>query len=213
MKVTIGQTSDVSPAASELARMHCTCMPSSLVSRLGVSNAEAVYRYCARSKLEVVFAANAQDTVVGGAWLSLAPSSLSRRLLFCTPLVPKLFARPNLALEWIRQGYRDARSRESRRTIKGYPGVIAIFVDASHRGRGVGAQLLLQMESFLRGRNVTHYVLRTEDSPENRAVAFYQREGFEGFGRHQQHGTWHRDLIKAIEPTNAEQVPPAEQGP
>jgi len=192
--------------------MHCSCLPSSLVSRLGLSYAETVYRYCTKSKLEVVFAASLQDTVVGGAWLSLEPSSLSRRLLLRTTLVPALLAHPRLALEWIGQRYRDAQSRESNRTATGYPEVIAIFVDAGHRGRGVGAQLLLEIEGFLRKRHVAHYVLRTHDSPENRAVAFYEREGFEEFGRHQKHGTWHCDLIKAVGPRNGEQAPSAGQG-
>ncbi len=53
-----------------------------------------------------------------------------------------------------------------------------IFSDPAARGRGLGRKLLVRCERFLAGQGYHRYVLRTLADEANRAIKFYEDNGF-----------------------------------
>jgi GNAT superfamily N-acetyltransferase len=177
-----------------LATLHRLLLPDSVISRLGATYARSFYRYAARSSTEAVFAAIGNDgAVLGGAVLTLRPADLQRRLARSTVLVPCLLVRP---LGGIRILLASLRGSVELPVDRATPEVLAIFAAAQHQGRGVGAALLRGVEDFLRKRGLEAYYVRTEDRPENRAIPFYEREGFASIGRLEAHGLCFRVMLK-----------------
>lgn len=173
--VTIGPARLESAAA--LARLQCAILPDSRMSLLGEQYVEACYRHFLRSPQEFVLAAESQGRIVAGAFVSLAPHSLSRRLLLHTPLLPALVSRPFGPAA--RRIVSDAlRPDPVPSAIRALPEMIAIFVESSQRGAGIGEAICRAAEEELTRREATAYVVRTENHPGNRALAFYHRLGF-----------------------------------
>jgi GNAT superfamily N-acetyltransferase len=172
---TIGPAKPDSAAA--LARLQCAILPDSRMSLLGEEYVEACYRYFLRSPQEFVLAAGSQGRIVGGAFVSLAPHSLSRRLLLHTPLLPALARRPFGPAA--RRMVSDVlRPDPVPSAIRELPEMVAIFVESSQRGAGIGEAICRAAEEELARRKAIAYVVRTENHPGNRALAFYHRLGF-----------------------------------
>ena len=164
-------------SAADLARLQCAILPDSRMSLLGEAYVEACYRYFLDSPQEFVLAAESQGRIVGGAFVSLVPHSLSRRLLFHTPLLPAMARRPfGPAARRIMSDM--LRPDPVPSTIRELPEMVAIFVESSQRGAGVGEMICRAAEDELARRRAAAYVVRTENDPGNRALAFYHRLGF-----------------------------------
>ncbi len=164
----------------EAAALHCRLLPGSAISQFGEGFARSFYRYAARSQSEVVLAARGSGAVIAAAVLSLRPYDLQRRLLLYTPLLPHMAAHPLAALRVLRDRSFARIEGDFDPTL---PEVIAIFTAPSHQGRGIGGQLLRAAEQELSTRGFLRYGLRTEDVAQNRAIDFYDRQGFTIVGR------------------------------
>jgi ribosomal protein S18 acetylase RimI-like enzyme len=174
VSVTIVRNPDEG-ALRQAAALHCALLPGSAISRFGVNFANSFYRYAGRSPKEVVFAALDAGVVVAAAVVSLRPQGLQRRLLLHTPLLPHMVIHPLLAFGVVRE---RLTQRVEGDIDQASPEVVAIFTAAKHQGRGIGAQLLRTIENDLSARGLSRYGLRTEDVTGNRAVGFYDKQGF-----------------------------------
>lgn len=164
------------PDAEPLAALHGAILPGSRLSLFGHAYLASCYRYFIRSPDELVFVAHADLGVVGGAFVSLAPGSLSRRLIGRTPLLWYLALRP--LGRGARQILADLLQPASAPAAPDQPELIAIFVAPKERGRGVGELICRAVERELIRRKFASYVVHTERDPDNRAIAFYRRLGF-----------------------------------
>jgi GNAT superfamily N-acetyltransferase len=181
---------------TEIASLHSEALPTSNVSKLGPSYTRSWYRFAAASQLEEAFVAHdASGAVIGGAMLTLSPEGLAKRILLHTPMIFHLAVRPRLAF---RLALDKLRSEDHASKVRGVPEVIAIFVNSAYRSQQVGKRLLAFIEGWLRHRGATCYAVRTEDNPNNRAIAFYLREGFQAVSRFQAHGISFQLLMKQI---------------
>jgi len=159
----------------EAAALHCILLPGSAISRFGQSYARSFYRYAARSRDEIVFAAVDRNVVLAAAVVSLRPLDLQRRLLVHTPLLPQMVLHPLTAYNILRDRLFGRVEDNVDVTI---PEVIAIFTATAQQRRGLGAQLLRAIEKELSARGLSRYALRTKDTADNRAIGFYDKQGF-----------------------------------
>ena len=157
-----------------LARMHVEALPGSLVTLVGEPYARDFYRYIAGSADELVLVERDAGRIVGGCVVSLAPSTLSRRLLLHTRLPLLLHRLPlaRLALGLLRPGRGQGPSQPAG------PEILLVFTVPERRGSGVGGRLLARTEALLAARGHRRLLVKTRDEAQNRAIAFYERQGF-----------------------------------
>jgi ribosomal protein S18 acetylase RimI-like enzyme len=184
---------------ARLAALHVNILPRSLVSRLGLRYTRTFYGYVARSPREVLCVARDRDGLVrAGLVLSFDPASLQRRLLLATPLAPAIAVRPWVVA--LRSMLRDLLLAGTGEDLLGErPELIIIFVDRVFQGRGLGRELVAQLEAALAERKIGSYFVKTEDQPGNRALDFYTRTGFRRLGCVERHGIPFALLDKQLE--------------
>jgi ribosomal protein S18 acetylase RimI-like enzyme len=159
-----------------LARMHVEAVPESLVSVIGERYARTFYRYVAASAEELLLTEREGGEIVAACLASVAPDTLSRRLLVKTPLALLApFAVRRLPLRAILRGL-GSRSAEPRSSGSE---ILLIFSAAGARSRGLGGRLLARCEALLAARGVATLHVKTRDDPANRALQFYERARFE----------------------------------
>lgn len=157
---------------ADLARVHSSCLPDSLVSALGDGYARSFYRYITRSSHEFALVErNQHGRIVAAAVISLQPATLTRRLVLYTSLVASVFRRPLPLLGLLRPG--APASVDST-----LPEMILIYTSAEERGQGRASALIRQAEGQLRQIGVPTYQVRTELQASNPALAFYDKRGF-----------------------------------
>ena len=185
------------PTLAAVAGMHHSELPLSLISKLGLQYTLAFYNYAASSPHELVMAAvDDEGTVAGGGFVSFSPQDLPRRMVLRTPLVSALLCRPRLAAQLAMDQVRGlVRNGDDPETD---PELIALFVRNGDRSRGIGAKALAHIESVLRTQNRTRYFIRTTEAPDNRAIAFYMRAGFETVRSVTIHGEAFRFMAKRL---------------
>ncbi len=153
-----------------LAEMHRSCLPNSLISKMGVEYAKAFYRFLRTSPLERVFVEKDGDQVLAACVLSLEPETLNRRLVSGTPVIRTALLSPPRLIQLVRSVISSDRSGE--RQPPG-PELLMIFTSEHARGRGLGTRMLKTAESYLREHGFTWWCVKTLDDPANRAVDFY----------------------------------------
>jgi ribosomal protein S18 acetylase RimI-like enzyme len=193
---------DVDPnhaVVAAAADLHCVALPGSTISKLGSNYARAFYRYAKDCESEAVFVAHDDSSsVVGAAVLTLDPSGLSRRLFLRTPLLVHAIWRPLLAVQLARGLFTRQQSQRENTSVHELPEVLAIFTDRPYRSRGTGKELLRAIEAYLTARSFDRYVVRTLAHANNRAVRFYEREGFKHVGKVSAQGNLFQLLVKEI---------------
>lgn len=192
------------PAALDAAAdLHRAALPESTISKLGPAYTRSFYRFAVSSDLEEIFVARLDDgEIAGAAVLSFNPAGLSRRLALRTPMLLNLACRPTLALTLVSGLLSRAQDSRAGDEVRALPEVIAIFVHEAHRNRDVGKELLHAIEDRLRGHGIHRYIVRTIDRADNRAIGFYEREGFEKISKIRAHGTWFQLMAKNVSPAN-----------
>jgi ribosomal protein S18 acetylase RimI-like enzyme len=190
-----------------LARMHVESLPESMVSRVGERYARAFYRYLARSPEELVLLDREETTgdLRGACIVSLAPDTLSRRLLYRTPLpLHAALAVRRLPLGAMLAGagakVTGGRTRSPEPLC---PEILLIFTVPAARSQGLGARLLERCEALLAARGVDQLRVRTRDDPANRALGFYERASFTRVASLSTHGKQLVLFRKAISPRSS----------
>ena len=171
-----------------VARMHVESLPESMVSRVGERYARAFYRYLARSPEELVLVDRDERGDLRGACIvSLAPGTLSRRLVYRTPLpFHAALAARRLPLAAMLGGLAGKRAPSAPQPPG--PEILLIFTVPAARSQGLGATLLARCEALLAARGVDQLLVKTRDDPSNRALGFYERASFTRIGSLSTHG-------------------------
>ncbi|MDX2287722.1 MAG: GNAT family N-acetyltransferase [Hyphomicrobiaceae bacterium] len=169
---------------ARLAVLHRQALPSSIVSRLGVSYARSFYRYIVTSPHErLAVLRDAHGLIEAAAVVSDAPGNLQSRLVVRTPLLLFAVARFwHLPLRQLVFGFVAPHDAPALPRKPELPELILVFVAPEARSRGAGARLIQACEQRLRAAGHQRYTVKTLDDPGNRALAFYAREGFSRTG-------------------------------
>jgi ribosomal protein S18 acetylase RimI-like enzyme len=174
---------------ARLARLQVELLPGSRLSRLRVPAARAFWRFAERSSLEDIVVARRGGEIAGAGLVTLSSATLSRRLLR-SRFVLHALARLPLALSMLRSDSTPADGCE----------LVMLFTDRRWQGQGIGRRMIADIEARLRDFGVRQYVVRSEDAPGNRAVAFYLGCGFVREGRFVVSGTPFLRLTRRIPP-------------
>ena len=190
------------PACTEadfarLAELHVESIEDSLPALLGERFARGLYRFFSASDQEFIFIERIEERVEGACVVSLAPATLNRRIAVSTfaTLLPaamwSLLTRSDFrALLW--KTLRDPVGEEKA------PEITYVFVSPVLRGRRLGQRLIEQVDTALQERGLSGYYVKTLTDPGNRAVQFYEQNGFRRIGFRQEGGRnfveFHRQL-------------------
>ncbi|MBX3162086.1 MAG: GNAT family N-acetyltransferase [Deltaproteobacteria bacterium] len=160
---------------AQLARAHVEALPDSLVSLVGERFARTFYAYASASADELVLTERDGAALIGACLVSLAPETLSRRLLQRTSL--SLHAALAVHRLPLRAMLASARGPKAPPQPPG-PEILLIFTLPEVRSRGVGARLLARCEELLAARGIPRLFVKTRDDAANRALQFYARAEF-----------------------------------
>ena len=165
--------------AAAAGQLHAERIPGGFLAFLGSGFLTRLYRRICRSSNSFLLVAEEEGRVVGFVAGSADVPDLYRAFVLRDGLAAALDAMGPLLRRW-RQALETLRhgSSEGAGTGRGVE-LLAIAVDPSHQGRGIGEQLVAD---FLRQVATSHahaaYVVVGADNA--RAVGLYRRAGFVG---------------------------------
>lgn len=163
------------PACVELAHLHSTCLPASLLARLGERTLSEAYGYFAASPHERVLVARGDGAgILGAAVISLAPETLGRRLLLHT----RLLLRPS---RWLALLPAALELHDRQADAVAWPDLVTLFVAVSARRRGVGAALLGSCAAECRASGSAGLCVYAS-AADATVIAFYIDNGFRRVG-------------------------------
>jgi len=182
---------------ARLAELHVASIDDSLPALLGERFTRGLYRFFSASELELLLVERVEGRIEGACVVSLAPATLNRRIARATfgSLLPaavrSVLTRSEFrALLW--HTLRDSGEEEK------VPEITYVFVASVLRGRNLGQRLVGQVDAALSERGVAGYYVKTLDDPANRAVQFYEQNGFRCIGLRKEGGRnfveFHRQL-------------------
>ena len=183
----------------QLAELHSSVLPNSLVSLLGAKFVRRFYRYVAGTRTEHLGFELEGDRVIGGYLLTEAPNTLFWRLLFTTDLVlraPLALVSPPL-LRAIIEKFQSKGMRQG----KPLPELLLIYVAESHRNKGIGKRLLGDCTARVGSVGYSGYYVRTFNDPDDFIHRFYDRATFVRTGTIVHGGRSMAILEKQLDPT------------
>ena len=174
-----------------IAGLHRVSIGDSIPALLGLAYLKRFYRFLIASEADWLFVERVDGAIASVCVLSLAPESAFARSIRGTL--------PSLALHAARAlaTSRDFRALffawlgeqiRSPGTLGDAPEITYVFTRASQRGRQLGQRLVARVEAFLATRGVAYYRVKTIDAVENRALAFYDENGFQRSGHRHEGG-------------------------
>lgn len=208
--------------APAIAKLHSETITEGFLSKLGVGFLSSLYRYIIRREKVFVYLENGE--VLGFVSFSEDAKGMIRRFAFRSPmtiiriglivlkrpyfLFPILETIKATFVSFFRNGRRPAASQ----TQSGVRGVrageksgylpeaelLSLAVNPDRQGDGIGTELMVNLENYLRGAKVFHYkviVGKSLDSANN----FYRKHGFQFEMEVRIHGkSWSNVYIKDI---------------
>jgi len=173
--------SDIARAAA----LHVESIEDSLPALLGGSLVRRLYRYLDSSDSELVLVERVDEQVESVCVVSFDPGSLQRRIARATAselvwrAVWAVFANPlfrNMLWNTVRDAIAGAEDPGKA------PEITYVFTNTQFRGKHLGQRLIERVDSELRDRGFDCYFVKTLDDPSNRAIHFYDENGFDRFG-------------------------------
>jgi GNAT superfamily N-acetyltransferase len=167
------------------AALHVQSIDDSIPALLGGGVVIRLYRYLDASDSELVFVERIDDQVESVCVVSFEPESLQGRILRAA--LPELLWRAAWAflsnpmfrsMLWniARDGLAGAGNRANA------PEITYVFTNTQFRGKRLGQRLVERVDAELRDRGIGEYFVKTIDDPSNRAVRFYDENGFDRLG-------------------------------
>ena len=176
---------------ARIAELHVASIEDSIPTMLGARYARAFFGYLARAPFESLFVERIQGRIESVCVVSFAPDTVYLRTLRAT--LPQLVLCAAAAL--LRSGrFRRFLLRFVVDLLRGAAGqphapeITYIFTNAERRSRGIGQRLVQRVDRYLRERGVSAYYVRTIDEASNRALGFYDAQGFQRIGRQEEGG-------------------------
>jgi ribosomal protein S18 acetylase RimI-like enzyme len=169
-----------------IAALHVASIGESVPTMLGPWYARAFFRALLASSREHLFTLRIDGRVESACVVSFEPATVYSRILRVT--LPQLALASALALlrsgQFRRFAWHFAVDLLHGRAGQTHaPEITYIFTHPQFRSRGLGKTLIQRIDRFLRERGVASYYVRTIDEPSNRALAFYDAQGFRRIGQ------------------------------
>lgn len=155
-----------------IVKMHLTILPNSIPALLGYSYLKKVYKYFQLSKYEKIIIIDNEKDFSGLSVYSLRPDTLSKRLIFNTPLISSIIK--FIFTQSIFKSFKLLRLFIVNGTNV-FPELLYLFVDENHRGSGIGSRLVKETLKVSVEKNDEYLSVRCEDN----LVNFYTKLGFE----------------------------------
>lgn len=168
---------------AHIAELHVKGIDDSLPALLGQQYAARFYSFLAASSCERLFVERVAGRVESVCVTSEAPDSLNARIVRATfpSLIPAALAA--LQKRPFRRFLRGVLSELAQTTdASKTPEITYIFTNAQVRGTGMGKRLIERVDQRLGELGFEGYYVKTLDDPDNRALAFYDAQGFERIG-------------------------------
>jgi len=161
--------------------LHVSTLPTSNLSSFSFRSLETIYKYAVMSKQEQLFLERDDSgEIIAVAFVSLAPSSFLKRLMIGSSFLIwfLLGFNKNVFQLVIKKLFEPNIRKKTLLTEYEIPELMFIFSDPNVRSQGCGRQLLKQIEGYLTKNNMSVYEVKTEKNEDNRALSFYERNGF-----------------------------------
>ena len=173
------------PDLVRLGELHARCIDDSLPALLGPRFAARLYAFLQSSASEHILCARVDGRVESAVVVSESPEDLQARIARATllHLVPaSLRAMLTRAAFWrfLAGALRDSLAGGTEPEHS--PEITYVFTNPQLQGRKLGKGLIARVDAWMIERGIGAYYVKTLDDPTNRAVDFYQREGFERIG-------------------------------
>lgn len=185
-----------------LGELHVACIDDSLPAQLGARFVGRMYGFLARSPSEDVLVERVDGRVESAIVLSDSPEDLQVRVAlgtwrhFIPAAVVALLTR--LAFWRFALGaVRDALSSDPGEHHA--PEITFVFTNPQLQGKRLGKCLIERADARMRARGIATYFVKTIDDPENRAIAFYEREGFTRIGVREEAGRRFVEFHKTLD--------------
>jgi ribosomal protein S18 acetylase RimI-like enzyme len=171
---------------ARVAALHVASIDDSIPTMLGERYARAFFAYLAHAPYEYLFIERVDGRIESVCVVSLAPATVYMRTLRAT--LPQLVVSAGLAVfrsakfrRFVVRFVRDLAAGAGE--AQHLPDITYIFTHPELRSRGHGGRLVKRVEKFLRARGTPLYTVRTIDEDWNRALHFYEAQGFHRTGR------------------------------
>ena len=202
--------------AEAIARLHRETITEGFLSKLGVGFLSSLYRYIIRR--EKVFVYRENDRVLGFVSFSEDVKGMIRRFAMRSPtsivrigfillkrpylLFPMMETVRATLVSFFRNGKRMGEKAKGRKGEKaGFlpeSELLSLAVNPEVQGAGIGSELLVNLENYLRGAKVYHYKVIVGQSLVS-ANAFYVKHGFEFSQEIKIHGrSWSNVYLKGV---------------
>ena len=199
----LATSTPLSPADLErIGRLHAESIDDSHPALLGVRYAGVLYQFLAGSEHEVLFTEAVDGQVESCCVVSLDPDSLFTRIARGT--WPALVRDALLALRL--RAFRSYLLGTLRDALKPgkkpgrAPEITFIFSNRDVRGRGFGRVLIERVDRYLQESGFGVYYVKTLDEPANRAIGFYEEQGFAPIDRCEEAGRTFVEFEKQLAP-------------
>jgi GNAT superfamily N-acetyltransferase len=139
------------------------------------------YGWIVDSRTEWLRLVRRDDIIEGAAVISFSPDTVMSRFLRAAP-VPigsAIAARALRSASFRRSLWAIAReSMTGGKEAPLVPELLQLFVAEAHQGRGLGAEILAEVEADLKNKEVGTYYVRTLRDGNERTLGFYRRRAF-----------------------------------
>jgi len=162
-----------------LAKLHIDSIPDTSFSIIGEKAAALMYRFIDKNDKEILLAAIIDGIVRGGIVVSYEPETITNRFLKNYPLGFSVRFFPSL----LRNIFRVPELFNLFAADEAYkyaPELMFLYTAPELRSKGIGGLLVQNIITQMEGTAPFLYV-RTLDNKENRAIAFYERNGFKRY--------------------------------
>jgi len=167
----------------DLSEMHVRNFHDSLLSDLGKSYLKTYYRFVDVSGSDEIIIIRDGVKIIGCAVLSLSAPTLLRRLIaHHPPVIDVLRLVLTFRLRAIASVLSKILFKPRQEKEAGDVELISLFTDPSSRGMGIGTSLVEKCNALLKEKGIERYRVKTRDTPDNRAMDFYLRNGFKVTG-------------------------------
>jgi GNAT superfamily N-acetyltransferase len=185
-----------------LAELHVASIEDSIPTLVGVRFAVEFYRFIESSPHEWLLVDRIGEEIASACVVSDQPETVYARTVRHTwPVLLWCAARAFLVNPDFRRfawAFLPEKLRGSVEPIPG-PEIAYVFTAPEYRSRRLGRHLIERVDVWLGSRGVDLYWVKTIDETANRAISFYERNGFQRAGRRRERG---RDFVvfqKALE--------------
>lgn len=162
--------------------LYLESLPEDLLPTLGRDYVECLMKFLIQSDEEKIFLLrNDQEEIQAVCIISLSmPTFMKRTIKYTFAHFMKAFFRNFFSsLKFQKMTFSIIKCFFLRNQPAFNPEIICIFSDATNRGQGMGSQLLLCAEEYLKERHFNTLYARTASDEANRAVSFYTNNGFQ----------------------------------